>query len=256
MIKGFCFSYFLYYFFFFWNKFYSHIYMNLGTNMLWEGQGVVEAVFSTLRSLIAMTQIQHQKKVWPLGRPFLRNLPAHQAPNTCLQTPPEIWIPSVSSKWRKDTWFTICLKRTLTPMATATGMVYHQHTIHQTAVREPTALVNLGKTCSWTRPLIGLFPSNENLVVRWYALIMIEYFKPLASFCLWGSLQDILMQVKSRRCGIHFEEEDSLWLHGDFPGNSFLALVTWRFQVIEGRDGDNMVGPCRLSILFDSPLLV
>lgn len=150
----------------FWDNFYSHIFMNLGTNMQWEGQGVVEAVFSTLRSLITMMPIQQQKKVQSLVRPFLHNLPVHQAPNTCLPTLVEIWIPPVCSKKRKDAQFKICLKHTLTPIATGMAMVYHQHTIHQMAVREVTALANQGKTCSWTRPLIGLYPSNKNLSVR------------------------------------------------------------------------------------------
>lgn len=92
---------------------FSRIFMNLDTNMLWEGQGVVEDVFLTRRNKMIMAPIRHQKRSLSLAQPFRHNLPTHRALTAGPWTLAEI---------QRGTRFKTCTTDTLPQMAVWTVM--------------------------------------------------------------------------------------------------------------------------------------
>lgn len=123
--------------------------MNLDTSMLWEGQGVVEAVFLIQRNSTVMLQIPDQRS------PILADLSTHQVLSSCLPCVMEIRI--------RKTKIGQCLEK-LSRTEIVMVMACRQCTISgPLTVKDQTALIIRGGVCWWTRPHMGPNPSSEKV---------------------------------------------------------------------------------------------
>lgn len=135
---------------------FSHIFMNLGTDMLWEGPEVLVVVSSIPKSSKAMNQILHQRSTQTVEMLLQHNQATHQ-------------VRSIRQLIIMDILISCKRKSGLFQMAIVMTMEFrHLVVLNPVAVsKEDTISIRRVGASWWTNPHAGLLRAIKKLLLRW-----------------------------------------------------------------------------------------